>query len=94
MHDQSALSDEWIGERTDPERVAPEAIEFVRGALIGSGAALADAAAAMTRVEGGVEEAWLRSMMVDDRALSEQLADASRSFERAARLLNPGGLIG
>ena len=94
MNDRSALSDERIGERTGPERAAPGALEFVRVALIGTGAALADAAAVMTRVERGVDEAWLRSMMVNDRALSEQLADAGRSFDQAARLLNPDGLIG
>ena len=94
MNDQSALSDERFGDCIGPERAAPGAIEFVRGALIGSGAALADAAAAMTRVERGVDESWLRSMMMADRALSEQLADASRSFEQAARLLDPHGLIG
>ena len=48
----------------------------------------------MTRVERDVDEAWTHSMMMDDRALSEQLADASRSFQQAARLLDPDGMIG
>jgi len=94
MNDRAAFDDSWIGEHTGPVPVGPGAIEFVRGALIGSSAALADASAAMTRVERDVDEAWTHSMMMDDRALSEQLADASRSFQQAARLLDPDGMIG
>ncbi len=53
-----------------------------------SEAVLASAGAAMEQVEHEIEDLWRDSMQVDDRALSQRLAELSHAVHRAARMLD------
>ena len=70
------------------------ALELVRDVVGGSGAALASAGAAVARVEREIDRLWRDSMMADDRATSQRLAEVGHALHRAAVLLECDDAIG
>lgn len=69
-------------------------VQLVRHVVADSDAVLARAGAAMARVEQEIEHLWYDSMQVDDRAMSQRLAEVSHALHRAARLLEHDDTIG
>jgi hypothetical protein len=66
----------------------------LRDVLGDSEAALAGAAVAIARVEQNIDRLWRDSMTVQNRALSERLAEVSHALRHAARLLEGDHSIG
>jgi hypothetical protein len=70
------------------------ALKRVRDVVAGSGAALARAGEAVARVEREIGHLWRDSMIEDDRATSERLAEVGQALHRAALLLECDDAIG
>jgi len=70
------------------------ALQRVRDVVGDSEAALARAAAAVARVEREIDRLWRDSMMGDDRATSERLAEVGHALHRAALLMERDDAIG
>jgi len=70
------------------------ALQRVRDVVGDSEAALARAGAAVARVEREIDHLWRDSMMGDDRATSERLAEVGHALHRAALLMERDDAIG
>ena len=70
------------------------ALQLVRDVVGGSEAVLACAGAAVARIEREIDHLWRDSMMADDRATSELLAEVGHALHRAALLLERDDAIG
>ena len=70
------------------------ALQRVRDVVGDSEAALARAGAAVARVECEIDHLWRDSMMGDDRATSERLAEVGHALHRAALLMKRDDAIG
>jgi hypothetical protein len=70
------------------------ALDLVRDVVHDSGAALASAGAAVARVEREIDQLWRDSMLADDRATSQRLAEVGHALHRAALLLECDDAIG
>jgi hypothetical protein len=70
------------------------ALELVRDVFHDSGAALESAGAAVARVEREIDHLWRDSMLADDRATSQRLAEVGHALHRAALLLECDDAIG
>ena len=75
-----------FGNKTAPQRV-PDVVAD-------SETALARARTAVARVEREIDHLWRDSMMEDDRATSERLAEVGHAVHRAALLLECDNTIG
>ena len=69
-------------------------LQLVRHVVDDSGAALAWAGEAMAQVEQEIDHLWHDSMVADDRAMAQRLAEVSHALHRAARLLEHEDTIG
>ena len=72
----------------------PPALRRVRDVVAGSEAALALAGEAVARVEREISHLWRASMMEDDRATSERLAEVGQALHRAGLILECDDAIG
>ena len=70
------------------------ALQRVPDVVADSETALARARTAVARVEREIDHLWRDSMMEDDRATSERLAEVGHAVHRAALLLDCDDTIG
>ena len=69
-------------------------LQIVRHVVDDSEAPLAWAGEAIARVEQEIDHLWHDSMLADDRAMAQRLAEVSHALHRAARLLEHEDTIG
>jgi hypothetical protein len=69
-------------------------LEFLREVVGDSSAALANARAAVARLERQIDNLWRDSMETDDQTRSQRLAEVGHALRRAALLLEHDDAIG
>ena len=69
-------------------------LQLVRHVVDDSNAPLARAGEAMARVEQEIDHLWHDSMLADDHAMAQRLAEVSHALHHAARLLEHEDTIG
>ena len=82
-----------VDDSTEPLREVTH-LRPVRDVVDDSESALGRAGAAMVRVEQEIDHLWHDSMLTDDRAMSQRLAELSHALHRAAHMLEHDDAIG